>query len=100
MASVVIPGIWCLEGTRGSNVYLWQAADGQLALIDTGFASSAAAIEREIGTLGRGPLAMVLLTHSHPDHSGAAARVRALTGAPLVIGAGDAARRGEGWRLE
>lgn len=100
MASVVVPGIWRLEGTRGSNVYVRQAPNGQLVLIDTGFASSVEAIEHELGSLGLGPLSMVLLTHAHPDHTGAAARVRALTGAPLAIGIGDAARRGDGWRLE
>lgn len=88
MADLLAPGLWWLHGTRGSNVYLVQADDGQLALVDTGFASSAPAILREIAAHG-GQLAAILLTHMHRDHSGAAAPVRSATGARLCIGRGD-----------
>lgn len=65
-----------------------EADDGSLALIDTGFASSADAIMAELNALGRSPAA-ILLTHMHFDHAGAAGELRTRTGARLVIGRGD-----------
>ncbi len=84
----VIPGVWWLHGTRGSNVFLTLLPTGGLALVDTGFADSAPAILQAIAALGR-PLQAILLTHRHRDHTGAAAAVAAATGAPIVAGAGD-----------
>ena len=54
MADLLAPGLWWLHGTRGSNVYLVESDDGQLALVDTGFSSSAEAIiDAEIVSRGR-----------------------------------------------
>lgn len=92
MADLLASGLWWLHNTRGSNVFLVEADDGQLALIDTGFASSAPAILAEIEAHG-GELAAILLTHMHRDHAGAAADVRAATGAPIVIGCSDCFER-------
>lgn len=90
MAELVAPGAWWLHGTRGSNVYLAEALDGTLAIIDTGFGGNGAAIVREIAEVapGRTP-ALVLLTHRHFDHSGSATELRALTGAKIAAGAAD-----------
>ena len=88
MAEVIAPGVWWLHGTRGSNAYLVEADDGSLALVDTGFASSAEAILAEVAAFGR-PLAAVLLTHLHRDHSGAAGEVCEKTGARLHLGRAD-----------
>jgi glyoxylase-like metal-dependent hydrolase (beta-lactamase superfamily II) len=88
LADLIAPGLWWLHGTRGSNVYLVEADDGQLALVDTGFASSASAILEEVAAHG-GRLSAILLTHMHRDHSGAADEVRQATGARLCIGRGD-----------
>lgn len=85
MADLLAPGLWWLHGTRGSNVYLVEADDGRLALIDSGFGSSAAPVLAEVEAQGR-PLAAILLTHAHRDHSGAAAAVRAATGAEVFLG--------------
>ena len=98
MADVLAPGLWWLHGTRGSNVYLVEADDGRLALVDTGFGSSSGAILEEIQALG-GKLAAVLLTHLHRDHTGAAAAVRAATGALVHLGRGDCLQRGDGYIL-
>ncbi|MBA4181197.1 MAG: hypothetical protein C0506_11465 [Anaerolinea sp.] len=94
VADLLAPGLWWLHGTRGSNVYLVEADDGQLALIDTGFASSADAIVAELNMLGLLPrLASILLTHMHLDHAGSAGRLRRLTGARLIVGRGDCFER-------
>lgn len=88
MADLLAPGLRWLHGTRGSNVYLVDADDGRLALVDTGFGSSTKAILDELSAHEE-PLSMVLLTHGHRDHSGAAAGVRAATGARVALGRGD-----------
>ncbi len=69
-----------------------EADDGQLALVDTGFASSVKPILDEVAAHG-GTLSAILLTHMHRDHAGAAAEVRAATGARLCVGAGDCFER-------
>lgn len=69
-------------------MYLVEADDGRLALVDTGFGSSAQAILEELSAHEE-PLSMILLTHGHRDHSGAAAAVRADTGARVALGRGD-----------
>lgn len=88
MAELLVQGVWWLDGTRGSNVYLVEADDGSFALVDTGFASSAAAIVEELNALGCS-ISAILLTHMHRDHAGAASELRDRTGARLVIGRGD-----------
>jgi glyoxylase-like metal-dependent hydrolase (beta-lactamase superfamily II) len=92
LADLLAPGLWWLHGTRGSNVYLVEAEDGQLALVDTGFGSSAGAILDEVRAHG-GKLSAILLTHVHADHSGAAAAVRSATGARVFLGKGDCLER-------
>lgn len=92
MADLLAPGLRWLHGTRGSNVYLVESDDGRLALIDTGFGSSSSAILEELSKHEE-PLAMVLLTHGHRDHSGAANTVRSATGARLALGRGDCLER-------
>lgn len=97
MAEQIAPGIWWLHGTRGSNVYLVEADDGQLALVDTGFGTNVGAILREIASVGGGrPLASILLTHKHFDHVGSARILRERTGARIVIGMADCVRGASG----
>jgi glyoxylase-like metal-dependent hydrolase (beta-lactamase superfamily II) len=102
LAELVAPGVWWLHGTRGSNVYLAEAANGELALVDTGFGSNVDAILNEIALVSGGrPLACILLTHKHLDHAGSALAIRARTGARVVAGVGDCVRRGQdGWAIE
>ena len=75
-AQQVAPGVWLVTVGRGaaaSNVYLI-GSDSGWTLVDAGWASSAAAIRAAAGSLfgpGARPTAIVL-THIHPDHSGAA----------------------------
>lgn len=94
MADLLTPGLWWLHGTRGSNVYLVEADDGQLALVDTGFASSADGIVAELNTLALlSRVTTILLTHMHFDHAGSAAVLREATGACLIAGRGDCVER-------
>lgn len=94
MASEVMPGLWWLHGTRGCNVYLLRAADGSLALVDTGFGANVPAILRELEAVtGARRLDFILLTHRHVDHSGAAAGLHQQTGARIVAGEADCHRR-------
>ncbi len=84
----VLDGIWWLHSTRGSNVYLVEADDRSLALIDTGFSQSVPAILAQLDHFER-PLAAILITHRHFDHAGGAAALRKATGALVVAGRGD-----------
>ncbi len=85
-----------LEKSRGANGYVITAGE-QLALIDPGMASGAAAVVRELQDAGLLPaLRHVLLTHYDPDHAGAARAVAKAAGATLWISRADAAvLRGE-----
>ena len=87
---LIATGTWWLRGTRGANVYLVEADDGSLVLVDTGFRGSDAAIIRALDSIAPGrPLSAILLTHEHFDHAGAAAALVAQTGARVVAGRGD-----------
>lgn len=90
MAERLADGLWWLHGTRGSNVFLVEADDGRLALVDTGFGDSAQHILADLPCAAGGrPLSAILLTHRHADHTGAAEAIRAATGAIVVAGRGD-----------
>jgi glyoxylase-like metal-dependent hydrolase (beta-lactamase superfamily II) len=94
LADQLAPGTWWLHETRGCNVYAIEARDGQVALVDTGFASSAAGILRELDDLRlRDRLTTILLTHMHADHAGAAQLLQLATGARVVAGLGDCVER-------
>lgn len=94
MADVVVSGVWWLHETRGSNVYLVEAADGQFVLVDTGFRDSADGIEREIERIVAGrPVTKILLTHGHFDHAGAAGSLRERLHATVVAGRADCDER-------
>lgn len=60
-------------------------------LVDTGTPGSEAKIERALKSQGRGfsDVKLIVVTHAHTDHAGSAARLRELTGAPIVAHADD-----------
>ena len=80
----IVPGVHRIDGITGSNSVL--LVDDQMALVDTGVAGNGDAIVSYIKKIGRSPsdLRWILVTHFHFDHSGSAAEVRELTGAPIV----------------
>ena len=79
-AAVVLapnPGPMTLDGT---NTWILRAADSQsCVVVDPGPLD-----ERHLATVAScGPVATILLTHGHPDHSEGAARLAELTRAPV-----------------
>lgn len=70
------------------NSYLWLGPD-EVALFDTGWASSAAVIAAALVRLGRSPsdVGHVVLSHFHEDHAGAAAKTSTWPNSVIVAGA-------------
>lgn len=60
-------------------------------LVDTGIPGSHARIERVLKQHGRSfrDIKLIVVTHAHTDHAGSAARLRELSGAPILAHAGD-----------
>ncbi len=60
-------------------------------LVDTGLPGSEAKIERALKKHGRSfrDVDLIVVTHAHVDHAGSAAKLRELTGAPILAHAGD-----------
>jgi hydroxyacylglutathione hydrolase len=75
---------------RMVNCFLILAADGCI-LVDTGLPGSEANIERALKKHGLAftDIKLIVITHAHIDHAGSAARMRELSGAPIVAHEGD-----------
>ena len=68
------------------NCYLIRcAATGEVAIVDPG--ADAPLI---LSAVGEATVRCILLTHGHPDHIGAVAEIRSITGAPLGVHLADA----------
>jgi glyoxylase-like metal-dependent hydrolase (beta-lactamase superfamily II) len=80
------------------NCYLVRTAAG-FVLVDTGASGGRAALEAELARAGcrPGDLTLIALTHGDFDHTGNAAHLRAMFGAPLAMHRDDAgmAERGD-----
>jgi glyoxylase-like metal-dependent hydrolase (beta-lactamase superfamily II) len=99
----VAPGVWWLSGTRGCNVYLARASDGNFVVVDTGFRRNAPAIIEGVRAVlashPGGRVTHVLLTHAHFDHTAAAIEVARALEAQIALGLGDCIPRTTGgWR--
>jgi glyoxylase-like metal-dependent hydrolase (beta-lactamase superfamily II) len=77
------PGLWRLlfHYPSTTNCWFWDDSDG-LTLVDAGHPWDAAAIMSAVQQIGQ-PLRRIVITHAHPDHSGAAAEVTRATGAQV-----------------
>ncbi|MFZ6993507.1 MBL fold metallo-hydrolase [Curtobacterium sp. RRHDQ66] len=95
----VRPGVWTLAvpfrfGVPDATlVYVVEATDGSLALIDPGWSDDGAldvldaglrSIDRSVQDVG-----LVAVTHLHADHLGAATAVRRMSGAPIAMHAAE-----------
>ena len=77
-------------GTRPASTHLIDTGDG-LIVIDPGFPEALDAVLENIRAIGFEPadIRIILLSHGHYDHAGAAAELSRLTGAKIYIGEGD-----------
>jgi glyoxylase-like metal-dependent hydrolase (beta-lactamase superfamily II) len=82
----VYPGIHRVPSLRWSNAYLLVEPEG-LTLIDAGVPGDGKKILRYIQDIGRDPseLLGVVLTHSHPDHTGPVKGLFHHTGATIFV---------------
>ncbi len=79
----VIPGLWMIEGL--GPCYLYRDAD-TYTLIDTGITGDTTRILDHLEQVGGKPeqLRQIILTHSHPDHTGGHAELIDRTGAQVL----------------
>ncbi len=79
------PGIHQVPGLKWSNAYLLVENEG-LTLIDGGIPGDGSKIIRYISQLGHTPqdLTRIVLTHSHPDHSGPMKELSRISGATIA----------------
>ena len=93
----VVPGIHRVDGTWGGNVYLLAGADS-LTLVDAALPFNAGRIRRYIQSMGRAvsEVRQVVLTHSHPDHTGSIHALFGGSGVPTLVHEADT--RGSGPR--
>jgi glyoxylase-like metal-dependent hydrolase (beta-lactamase superfamily II) len=92
----VADGVWLVTGAD-VNWVLVADADG-VTLVDAGFPRDLPRVLASLKRIGRAPenVAAVVLTHAHPDHIGAAERLRADRGIPVRLLAAEAPHaRGE-----
>jgi cyclase len=64
----VRPGLHVIAGA-GGNVVVWSGAEG-LVLVDTGVATSSAALVAAVTRISESPVRFVIVTHGHADHAG------------------------------
>ena len=85
----LLDGVHVVPGIPWSRVYLIE--DETLTLVDTGPPWSAGRIVDYMRSIGRRPeeLGLVLMTHSHPDHTSSAGPLVKRTGARVVAHGGD-----------
>ncbi|HSN09003.1 MAG TPA: subclass B3 metallo-beta-lactamase, partial [Hanamia sp.] len=78
-------------GTYDLASYLITTSKGNI-LINTGLASSAPLIKKNVEKLGFNfsDIKILLITHAHYDHVGAMAEIKKMTGAQLMVDAADA----------
>jgi cyclase len=64
----VRPGLHVIAGA-GGNVVVWSGADG-VVLVDTGLATTSAALVEAVTRISAAPVRFVIVTHGHADHVG------------------------------
>jgi glyoxylase-like metal-dependent hydrolase (beta-lactamase superfamily II) len=81
----IAPGVHHFTDYR-FNWYL-VAEQGQVTVIDTGFPGHERLIRDGLAAIGRSvtDVAAIVITHAHADHTGAAGRLAAASGAPVYV---------------
>lgn len=81
----ITDGVHLISGAKGQNIYL--LVDDDLTLIDSGYPGNGRRIAEYIGGIGRSldELKRVLITHSHPDHTGSVPELKDLVPAMQVM---------------
>ncbi|WP_293312477.1 subclass B3 metallo-beta-lactamase [Pedobacter sp. UBA5917] len=100
-ASFRIAGNIYYVGTYDLACYLITTPKGNI-LINTGLASSAAQIEKNVASLGFkfNDIKILLTTQAHYDHLGAMAEIKKLTGAKMMVDEKDAQVMKDGGRTD
>jgi glyoxylase-like metal-dependent hydrolase (beta-lactamase superfamily II) len=95
----IAPGVHHIRKARGPNIYL--LVDDDLTLIDTGYPGNGPIVAGYIEGLGRRveELKRVLITHSHPDHTGSVAELKDLAPIEVMVHAADTSLDGQGRHL-
>lgn len=77
-------GVWAAEPAKGANVGWFVLGDGVVAVDSGADAETAREVLKQIAdTTGNKPVRLLILTHSHADHSGGA-RAFVAAGAPVL----------------
>lgn len=81
----IIPNLYTFTGLIAGRVYMIQDPDG-LTIIDTGIASAADKIIKQLEKAGHSPtdVKRILITHAHPDHVGGLPKLKEITGAQVI----------------
>jgi glyoxylase-like metal-dependent hydrolase (beta-lactamase superfamily II) len=92
MAVTIVPGLHLLGGLEPAAAYVVETSLG-LVLVDSGLRGDAGVLKSQLASLGLDwrQVRAVLLTHVHGDHCGGAEYLRAVLGAKVYAGQGDAA---------
>ena len=95
-AQAVVPVDISVGGPRGVRAFV--ITGERPFLVDTGIPGSASAILGKLEELSIAPgdIALIVITHAHPDHAGSAAELQAITGAPILAQRLDAPALGAG----
>ncbi len=74
-------------GRFGIKVFLLEASDGSLILVDTGLPDSGQKIIKYINSIGKSvtDIKYILITHTHIDHIGSAAELKKMSNAMLGV---------------
>ncbi|MDI7861456.1 subclass B3 metallo-beta-lactamase [Rhizobiaceae bacterium n13] len=88
-------------GTKGLSSFLFVTSEGHI-LLNTAMPETGGLIVRSIRKLGFDPqdIAIIINSHAHPDHAGAIAELKELSGAQLAIMEGDVAAIEDGGRSD
>ena len=88
----VSPGVHIIPSVRWARVYL--IAGETLTLVDAGLLSRPNRVLKYIRSIGRheDELRHILITHSHPDHTGMTSALAKATGASVVVHRSDTVR--------